>query len=233
MEELIAYNVSCGLSKLRPGTFEREWMNASPDRFAYRCLPLNHANEFGWDMVCLSEITAEWGGDNAVDGVKVSPKLNALSHFGCGILTFQIDYLFRTPENIGLLVTGPFNSPKDGIVPLTGLVETDWACATFTMNWKFTRPCKVVFKQDEPFCRIIPVNRTLPMDMEPVIKDIKSDSETSEGYQEWHKSRGEFIHDLNVPGTYARERGWQRDYFKGVGGKNHCQKLNLKEFKRV
>ena len=36
------------------------------------------------------------------------------------------------------MVRGPTNSPKDGIAALDGIIETDWAHSTFTMNWRFT-----------------------------------------------------------------------------------------------
>ena len=48
---------------------------------------------------------------------------------------------------------------KDGIHPLDGIIETDWAVATFTMNWKFT--CvgvPVTFKKGEPIAMFFPFN---------------------------------------------------------------------------
>ncbi|HMZ02762.1 MAG TPA: DUF6065 family protein, partial [Burkholderiaceae bacterium] len=57
------------------------------------------------------------------------------SHFGSGILTFSLPYLFRTSPGYGMLVRGPTNCAKDGAAPLDGIVETDWAPYSFTMNW--------------------------------------------------------------------------------------------------
>ena len=65
--------------------------------------------------------------------------LAPLSAFGEGVLTFHINGLFRTPPGWNLWVGGSPNSPKDGIYPLTGVIETDWSPYTFTMNWRFTR----------------------------------------------------------------------------------------------
>jgi hypothetical protein len=42
---------------------------------------------------------------------EVSP--SAISHFGSGILTWNVPYLFRTPPGYNLLVRGPANWPKD------------------------------------------------------------------------------------------------------------------------
>jgi hypothetical protein len=47
----------------------------------------------------------------------------AMRHFGHGILTLHLPFLFRTPPGWNLLVRGPANRPKDGAAPLEGLVE--------------------------------------------------------------------------------------------------------------
>ena len=81
-----------------------------------------------------------------------------MSTFGSGILTFTIGYLFRTAPGYNLHVRGPANSPKDGIVALEGVVESDWTEAAFTMNWKVTRPNHpVVFEENEPIAMISPL----------------------------------------------------------------------------
>lgn len=88
--------------------------------------------------------------------------LLALSHFGHAVLTFNVNALFRTEPGYDLMVTGPLNQPKDGLQPLTGVAETDWAPFTFTMNWKFTRNLTTIaFECDEPSCRIFPLKRGL------------------------------------------------------------------------
>lgn len=61
-----------------------------------------------------------------------------MSHFGSGIITWNLPFIFRTPRGYGLLVTGPSNCARRGIAPLDGCVETDWLPNGFTMNWKLT-----------------------------------------------------------------------------------------------
>ena len=91
------------------------------------------------------------------------------SHFGNGIVTFSIPYLFRTPRGINLWVKGRRNYFKDGVQPLEGIVETDWLPATFTMNWKLTRPNHSVrFERGEPICMVVPIPRGLAEQLEPV-----------------------------------------------------------------
>src|SRR5262249_56073117 len=83
-----------------------------------------------------------------------------VSPFGHRLLTFHVPCLFQTDAGVDLFVTGPLNRPKDAIAPLTGIIETDWAPYTFTMNWLFTREHWTVhFQKGEPFCLIFPVAR--------------------------------------------------------------------------
>jgi len=147
---LICYPTSGPPPRILPAPFERTWMEETNNEFAYRCLPLNIANAHGWIILNSTPFTAHWDGGAGIDAVKVEPQgggepLLALSHFGHGVLTFNVNGLFRAEPGYDLIVTGPFNQPKDAIQPLTGVVETDWSPFAFTMNWKFRaallRPC--------------------------------------------------------------------------------------------
>src|SRR5690606_30494589 len=37
---------------VRPAPRERTWMDATDQRYAYRCLPLDIANAHGWELLC-------------------------------------------------------------------------------------------------------------------------------------------------------------------------------------
>ena len=36
---------------IRPAPARRDWMDATPESFAYRCLPLDIANAHGWELL--------------------------------------------------------------------------------------------------------------------------------------------------------------------------------------
>jgi hypothetical protein len=159
------------------------------------------------------------------------------SHFGNGVITFSLPFLFRTPPGINLWVKGPTNYIKDGVQPLEGVVETDWLSATFTMNWKLTRPYHVVrFQCGEPICMIVPVPRGLAEQMEPVYVPLDANQGLAREYREWEKSRSTFNAELARLQPDAVKRGWQRDYMQGktILGKEvqeHQTRLHLREFK--
>jgi hypothetical protein len=156
------------MPEIEPAPRWRDWMNATPGRSANRCLPLLMANEAGWVLKNPAAFTATWNGSDARDAVTVeyedscpANRRLASSHFGSGVLTWAVPCLFRTPTGFNLLVRGPANWPKDGICALDGLVETDWSVATFTMNWKMTRPDHPI-TFDEGVHRALRVRRRHP-----------------------------------------------------------------------
>ena len=143
MKDLTAYVLDGHELRIRPAPVERAWMDETDERFAYRCLPLNIANAHGWEIACGSGFSARWDGFASKQAIRIRPDLGttapATGHFGHGILTFHLPCLFQTDPGVDLFVTGPINRWKDAIAPMTGVIETDWAPYTFTMNWKFTR----------------------------------------------------------------------------------------------
>ena len=70
---------------------------------------------------------------------------------------------------------GSPNSAKDGVAPLSGVIETDWSPYTFTMNWRFTRRNHWVrFEANEPICFIQPVQRAALERMDPKLVPLAS-----------------------------------------------------------
>jgi hypothetical protein len=240
--QLICYPTSGDPPKIVAAPVERSWMDRTDQGFAYRCLPLNIANAHGWLLLNTVPFVAQWNGAPEVGAVELythaaDTPLLASSHFGHGVLTFNVNALFRTEPGYDLMVTGPLNQPKDGIQPLTGVVETDWAPFTFTMNWKFTRKdTPIAFERDEPFCMIFPLKRGLVEEVEPEIRSIESDKEVSQAYLAWADSRRDFNKELQLAGSPAQAQKWQKDYFRGTKSfatapADHRTKLKLREFK--
>ena len=241
--KLICYRISDDLPAIVPAPLERDWMEATGG-FAYRCLPLNIANAHGWLILNEAPFVAQWSGGKGLDAVTIEQtqadgaRLIATSHFGYGVLTFQIDCLFRTEPGYDLWITGPTNMIKDGIAPLSAVVETDWSPFTFTMNWRFTRKSTVVaFEHREPICMIFPVQRGLLESVEPEVLPISDDKRTEEAYRAWADSRTSFNKDLTVKDSAARQQKWQKDYVRGTApswGKapaDHRTKVQVKPFK--
>ena len=108
--QLTAYVVTEHALEIVKGEQRREWMDALPDRFAYRCLPLLIANQAGWDLLCPTGFRARWNGKQDLDGITFKwddeQPPTVASHFGNGVLTFTPGYLFRTPKDHNIWVKG-------------------------------------------------------------------------------------------------------------------------------
>lgn len=214
--------------------------------FANRCLPLLIANQWGWFIPNDRRIELKWNGGQGIGDVhihywkkdpeeQIAPEnLLAGSHFGHGILTFRLPYLFRTPPGWNLFVCGPANWFKDGACPLDGVVETDWSSATFTMNWKITRPDTwIAFEEDEPICQIFPVPRGSVEAFSPEIRPLSHNPDLERRYEKWRQSRERFI---LAHRTAERTAHWQKHYFRGMSilgeiFSGHQTKLAVREFR--
>lgn len=248
----IAYEIIEGMRPaLARAPYHRQWMDDSANQFAYRCLPLVIANQSGWMLSNAVPFAAVWTGGRGIDAVRVAPDPGypgyggwtgeqcIKSHFGEGVLTFIVPYLFRTPPGYNLWVKGPANLFKDGIQALEGVIETDWANATFTMNWKFTRAnFPVRFEPGEPICQLVPYPRSLLERLRPELRSFRTDPKTAAEFTHWRVGREQFSADLPVAGTEANRRGWEKDYVQGRQAdgsrfEGHQTALKLKDFERV
>lgn len=240
--EITAYEVVEGPMPLQTANRKREWMDDTQDRFAYRCLPLAIANQVGWEVLCPVSFSARWNGKSGLDAIRIlfdnekSPLIG--SHFGHGILTFNLGYLFRTTKAHNLWVKGPTNQFKDGIAALEGVIETDWTPFTFTMNWQFTRKRhKVKFEKGEPICTLLPYPRHYIGKFEPKHKVINENAKLYAQYIAWKDDREQFLRDLKKPDSEAVKEGWQKTYMKGEDqfGKvfaGHQTKVRTRDFSR-
>src|SRR4051812_30816381 len=77
---------------IRPAPPTRPWMDATPESFAYRCLPLNIANAHGWEVLTPHGFEAIWDGGPGTGAITIKlapdaePARAPVSLFGQGVL---------------------------------------------------------------------------------------------------------------------------------------------------
>ena len=133
----------------------------------------------------------------------------------------------------------PYNRPEDGISALTGIIETDWAPFTFTMNWKFTRADhSASFFERRADLPLLPD----PARWTEIVSTACSsrsprNPELAQAVAGWKEERKLFNADLKKPGSGPRAQKWQKQYYRGVwpdgerrGGDDHQVHLRLKPF---
>lgn len=150
------------------GTFKakREWLEGTN---GYQCPPMTLANTLGWYFAMEESIVVNWNGSYNPGSIKITYEATgepvnytvASSNFEGGVLTltpFERPH-FETPPGYSLLIFPAPNMWIDGIVPLSGIVETDWSSWPFPSNWKVTTPNKdIVIPKGYPILTFIPIN---------------------------------------------------------------------------
>ena len=197
--------------QLRPSPARRHWMDLSPH--AYKCLPMVIANQWGWQILCPTEVTVTWDGTPNASGVSVdvAPQYRPAikSQFGSGIVTFSPPWLFRTPSGWDLYLKGPSNRWKDNCVPLEGVIETWWLNYTFTLNWKLVQPGTVTFAQGESLGQLVPVPHATFQDATALEAPIGLiEPRAAEELLEWQEKRRQLAQQaVTVHHLYRKAEG--------------------------
>jgi hypothetical protein len=227
---------------------KREWMDETPDAYAYQCMPLNIANEYGWAVLSPVGFTATWEGSREVNGIEVvyddDGAYNfADSQFGSGILTVSPDFIVKTPENVSLYIRGVPNKGIKGLQSLDAIVETDWLPFTFTYNYRFLQPGTIRVEKDQPLFCFFPINRGEVEGYTLVSRSVEDNEEFLEKYHEYRDSRQTYIDKLtqyNAGEISSMEDGTQRYYSNAKdphGNKytvtNHTKKVKLNPLKKA
>jgi hypothetical protein len=232
--------------RIRSASRRRGWMDETPESFAYRCLPLAIANAHGWEIANAVGFSARWNGGRDVGDVEIrldDPAAIAIdapvSLFGQGTISFHVPGLFRTEAGWNLWLSGPPNAPKDGIAPLSGVIEADWSPYSFTMNWRFTRPHHWVrFEADEAIAFFFPVERKAIEETRPSFHPIDDAPDLKAMFEQWRDSRDAFHRRMREAPPRDPADKWQKLYYRGAcpngrqGVADHRTKLRLRDFAR-
>lgn len=250
--KITAYKIGPTAMEIVPAMRERVWMDETPDKFAYRCLPLQIANTLGYWLLNPDTFVISWnGGMHQKDLMIHSPSgpcEYCTSSFGSGIITMHPGYIFRTEKEWDTLVTGPQNYWYKGMIPLSGVVETAWLPFTFTMNWKMTEPGTYIIPKNVPLCQIYPIPHSY-QDIKAEIRHLDSNPELKDTYLQWAANRNKVIdgidkvfnHGLLEHNGVKRDEPkthWEKNYYAGrepVSGEriaNHNIKRVFPEFEK-
>jgi len=240
--EIECYRINDKGWDITPASSRRGWMDETRGH-ALKCLPLLAASQMGWVIHSPTDFSVIWNGEPSIPATKIiiedkEFEHGIISHFGHGIFTFQLPYLFRTSKEIGLFVRGASNFWVENAIALDGFVETNWSNYSFTMNWKMVAPHKVAtFKKGDPICMLIPYPIRLLENVKLAYKPFQeAPAKMQSIFNGWHKHRASFNANPN-----RKSGDWQKDYFhgkkcpfSGMGEENigdpHRTKFNLPRF---
>jgi len=218
--------------KVVAGTVKRKWMDETNGN-AYKCVPMNVANSYGWTVLAPADFTATWDGGESKHSLQVelegeSRFAFAASEFGHGILSIVPDFIVRTSKNVSLYVRGVPNQIAIGLQPFDAVVETDWLPFTFTFNYKFIKPGRLSIKKDQPLFNFFPIERGYIESFETKDVSIYKDKEFYEDYLKYSDLREEQNSHKGSSDGGAYLKG--KLYGKEFDILNHTKKINLPDF---
>jgi hypothetical protein len=217
---------------IQPASVLRQWMDDT-NGWAYNCLPLKIANQYGWVAHSPWDFSVSWnGGADKKDLVVTSDlPIKAKSHFAHGTMTLDTDFLIKTNIGTSLYVRGITNYQKDIIYPMDAIIETDWLPFHFPFSYKLLKPGVASFTKGEPLFMFFPIQRDYVETFEVSFKHINTNAELAEENLEFSRSREKHMSDnkanpqkLYIKGQVAEEK---------VEIDKHKIKLNLQNPKVV
>ncbi|MDX2162196.1 MAG: DUF6065 family protein [bacterium] len=154
----------------------------------YRCLPMSAANSLGWTLYNPYAFSVVWsGGDNRDDiTIECDYPHWIKSWFGYGTFTIYPLFLVESSPGIDLWLRPVPNHYKLGVLPLEGIIETDWMKSGFTFSIKVMLPrMKVHYAKGEPLINLVPYPRHL---VEAFRAEIVTEGEAYDARMEQYKT---------------------------------------------
>lgn len=213
---------------ISPMSIKRDWMDATPEKHAYRCFPVTQANMIGWSLSCNQDISFIWNGINDVtsDNVKVL-KGEDITYTGRGqsTVSFFTGLIFRTDSNVSMLTINPVNYFNSDFEVMSSLISTSWFDKDLPIAIKAKVPNKeITIKAGDPIATIIPISLTALDNTEiEIVRYLDKDNLR----QKANMSYGEEAQKLNRVGQWT---DWYRNAVNEKGetlGSHETKALRL------
>lgn len=165
------------VANIDPLSAKRDWMEATFDKHAYRCLPVTLTNQLGWAISFPEDITFMWDGQISTSGEHV--KVLAGEKYiqtgrGQATVSFETGLVFRTPENYSLLTYNVPNMFMEGVAPYTTIISSSFFEGPLPVAWKVTKPfVPITIKAGQPIAAVFPISLTEIQGSTLTIKNIK------------------------------------------------------------
>lgn len=182
--------------KIQQTPIQREWMDNTVDKHAYKCFPVSSVNTFGWSISFTEDIEFIWDGisDTTPDHVNVlkQPQGVCSTNRGNATISFYTGLFFETDQETSILSIVPPNYFIDGAMPFTSIMSTSFYDDALPVAWKITRPNeKIVISAGTPIITIIPISvgRLSETELNIYDKEFTQEKadETKKRNEEWER----------------------------------------------
>jgi len=165
------------VANIEPLSAKRDWMEATFDKHAYRCLPVTLTNQLGWAISFPEDITFMWDGQISTSGEHI--KVLAGEKYiqtgrGQATVSFETGLVFRTPENYSLLTYNVPNMFMEGVSPYTTIISSSFFEGPLPVAWKITKAfVPITIKANQPVAAVFPISLANIQGSTLIIKNIK------------------------------------------------------------
>ena len=210
-------------ANLTPLKADRAWMKSN--KASYNCFPLTLSNKLGYAISFDQDITFVWDGSEGDDsGIQV---LNGNDYCylgrGGGVISFPTNLIFKTSEDISLLIMPVPNQFIDGVQSFTSILSSSFYTGVLHVVWKITSPGKKIhIPAGTPLASIIPISTLAIQDTKLTMMQSDIDIVHNQEYIDSMLEYGKINH---------RHTDWYRNAIDHLGkkiGKHEVQALKLK-----
>lgn len=142
---------------------QRDWMDATNERHAYKCFPISQANTIGWSVSFLHDIEFIWDGisDTTDNHVTILKDEGNVCHTKRANATISFDsgLFFKTDQDMSILSISPPNYFIDGAMAFTSIISTSFFPEAYPIAWRITRPnVPILIPAGTPVATLIPIS---------------------------------------------------------------------------
>lgn len=216
--------------KIEQTKVQRDWMDETAGRHAYKCFPVSLANSIGWSISFLDDIEFIWDGisDTTPDHVKIIRSGPGVCNTGRanGSISFNSELMFRTDDNTSIMSIVPPNYFIDGAIPFTSIISTSFFPHGYPIAWKITRPnVNIIIPAGTPVATLIPISLGGLSSIELNIEDLPDDPEERSRDKEKLEVLKKMSDEGNLFSNFYRDAV---DHKGNKVGKHEIKSLNLK-----
>lgn len=178
----------------------RDWMDSSIDKHAYKCLPVTLANCLGWSFSIPEDISFVLHSSTDTVEILSGSKYSSVDRTN-GTISFISGLTIQSDSPTSLLIMPVPNQFIDGISPFTSVVNTSVLKAPIPSAWKITSyDKKITIKSGTPIAAIIPISLTTLQETMFELMELPLDDEHFKYIDEYRKkfteiiSNGEYTH---------------------------------------
>jgi hypothetical protein len=213
---------------IAPMSIKRDWMDATPEKHAYRCFPVTQANMVGWYLYAERDIRFIWNGinDTSSDNVKILEGQEfCYTGRGQSSVSFMTGLVFRTEQDLSFLTINPVNYFNEDFETLSSLISTSFYDNDFPLAIKARSANKeILIKAGQPLATILPISLTA---LDNTSIEVYNYQDPGNARQNAHKAYGDAAQVVNQRGEWT---DWYRDAVNEKGesvGKHETKVLRL------